>query len=162
MKKTILTIAIIISTASMLTSCATVKHLDAPDTKVKNTATTSDKNSNYIKANEWMVNSFNNAESVIQFTDKEAGVVKGKYVMKAGVVSTSPYIASRPANFAIITIRVKDQASRIEIEPGTGFYTLKSMGIETGFTPQMFNTEAEALIVSFEAHMQGKSENDNW
>ncbi|WP_107822016.1 DUF4468 domain-containing protein [Mangrovibacterium marinum] len=35
----------------------------------------------YVKANEWMVRSFNNAKSVIQFQDKEAGKIMGKYLL---------------------------------------------------------------------------------
>ena len=78
--------------------------------------TKSDKNYNFIKANEWMVQTFNNAKSVIQFKDKEAGIVKGKYVMKEGIISTGPYTQSTPTFFSVITIRVKDKASRIEFD----------------------------------------------
>ena len=34
----------------------------------------------FVKVNSWMVDSFKNADSVIQFSDKEAGIVKGKYI----------------------------------------------------------------------------------
>ena len=37
----------------------------------------------YIKANSWFVDNFNDAESVIQFQDKEAGKLMGKYVTSA-------------------------------------------------------------------------------
>jgi hypothetical protein len=33
----------------------------------------------YIKVNVWFVDTFNNAESVIQFSDKNAGIIKGRY-----------------------------------------------------------------------------------
>jgi hypothetical protein len=69
-----------------------------------------------------MVQTFGDAESVIQFTDKEAGVVKGKYIMKEGTIGTSPYSKSTQPYFSIITIRVKDQASRIEIVPRSGAF----------------------------------------
>ena len=118
MKKENLKITMLFMVVSTLISCVPAKStLESPDTKIKNVNTTTDKDSNYIKANEWMVQTFNNAKSVIQFSDKEAGVVKGKYVMKVGVVSTSPYTQSTPDYYAIITIRVKDEASRIEIVP---------------------------------------------
>jgi hypothetical protein len=35
----------------------------------------------YIKTNEWFVETFNSAESVIEFQDKEAGKIIGKYVL---------------------------------------------------------------------------------
>ena len=34
----------------------------------------------YIKANSWFVETFNSAESVIEFQDKEAGKIMGKYI----------------------------------------------------------------------------------
>jgi hypothetical protein len=34
----------------------------------------------YIKANAWFVETFNSAESVIEFQDKESGKIMGKYV----------------------------------------------------------------------------------
>jgi hypothetical protein len=34
----------------------------------------------YVKANAWFVETFNSAESVIEFQDKEAGKIMGKYV----------------------------------------------------------------------------------
>jgi len=36
----------------------------------------------YIKTNEWFVEAFNSAESVIEFQDKEAGKIIGKYVVQ--------------------------------------------------------------------------------
>lgn len=41
----------------------------------------------YIKANQWAVETFNSAESVIQFSDKDAGIIMGKYTsdIKVGV-----------------------------------------------------------------------------
>jgi hypothetical protein len=34
----------------------------------------------YTKANMWFVDAFRSARSVIQFSDKESGVIKGKYI----------------------------------------------------------------------------------
>lgn len=36
----------------------------------------------YVKTNEWFVETFNSAESVIEFQDKEAGKIIGKYVLR--------------------------------------------------------------------------------
>ena len=43
------------------------------------------KNQLYIRVNEWFVNSFNSAESVIEFQDKEAGKIMGKYTFDSFV-----------------------------------------------------------------------------
>jgi hypothetical protein len=126
-----LTAAVALST--MFISCLSIKKtLESPPTRMKKIENNSNKDSNFIKANEWMVETFNNAESVIQFTDKEAGIVKGKYIMKKGKVSTSAYVASTDPFYAVITIRVKDNASRIEIAPPTSMYSQTADGVEYG------------------------------
>ena len=148
---------------TILMSCAMTKvAIPTPEPAVKNVETKTNKNSNFIKANEWMVQSFNDAKSVIQFKDKEAGIVKGKYLMKEGAVSTSAYSQSLPPFYSIITIRVKDSVSRIEIDAPSGMYSLKTMGVEYGFTKESFLTKANILIDEFEVYMKKKSTNDNW
>ena len=145
----------------ILASCGSIP-VPTPEPAIKNVNTESDKNSNFIKANEWMVQSFNNAKSVVQFKDKEAGIVKGKYLMQAGTVSTSPYVSSTPSFYSIITIRVKDSISRIEINAPSGMYSYKQMGVEYGFTKESFQNKANVLIEGFEVFMKKESLNDNW
>ena len=144
-------------------SCATIVPIPSPEPAIKNIETKSDKNSNFIKANEWIVQNFNDAKSVIQFKDKEAGIIKGKYLMKDGFASTSPYIQSTPTFFSILTIRVRDNLVRIEVNAPSGMYSLKSMdGEQIGFTKELFLAITNRLISSFEAYMKEKSSNDNW
>jgi hypothetical protein len=146
-----------------ITSCTVQRTaIDSPESRIKNIENGLDKNSNFIRANEWMVETFNNAQSVIQFTDKEAGIVKGKYIMREGTVSSSAYVQSLPSFSAIITIRVKEGASRIEIDAPSGMYSMKSLGVEYGFTPEMFNKSADELISDFETRMAKKSANTDW
>jgi len=142
----------------ILASCASVIIQDTPPPKIATFENGVDKNANYVLANEWMVESFNDAESIIQFTDKESGTVKGKYTLKGGVVSTSPYVASTNALSAIITIRVKDKGCRIEIDPpSSGFYSQSFNGNEIGYTGQMFGEAANELIADFQSRMQGEA-----
>ena len=68
-----------------LSSCYSSKIVTAPKSIQKIINTEFKKNINYVKANEWMVESFNSAKNVIQFSDKEEGIVKGKYLMYQGV-----------------------------------------------------------------------------
>ena len=161
MKKSILIFSVLILTVIMLTSCGSVKTLPSPDSITKTIQVESDKNSNFVKANEWMVNTFGNAESVIQFTDKEAGIVKGKYVMSLGQVG-GQYTPAVSSSYATITLRVRDNASRIEIEPTDSFIVTNYMGTKFGFTPDQFIAKANELITDFESHMNKKSANDNW
>lgn len=162
-KKYLLTLFVALST--MFTSCvSTKKLLDSPPPKTKTIENKATKNSNFIKANEWMVETFNDAESVIQFTDKEAGIVKGKYIMRKGSVTAGLYGTSTTVEpfYAIITIRVKDKACRIEIDPPSGMYTQKAMDVEYGFTPEQFNLETDVLLADFEKAMLSKSVNEDW
>lgn len=75
----------------------------------------------YLKANNWMIETFNNAESVIQHTDKEEGVIIGKYLMHGSSVA-GIYGNVDTRVYAIIDIRVKDGKSRIEIKPQDQWY----------------------------------------
>lgn len=67
-----------------LNSCGTMKGVKAtPESKqfeqIINVAG-KDKNQLYVDANSWFVETFNSAESVIEFQDKEAGKILGKYI----------------------------------------------------------------------------------
>ncbi|TYP99016.1 hypothetical protein C7447_102334 [Tenacibaculum adriaticum] len=108
-----------------------------------------------------MVEAFGNAESVIQFVDKEAGIIKGKYMMYPGKTATQ-YSPETLSYFAMITLRVKDKAAKIEIEPINKFTVTNYMGTKIGFTPELFKASAEKLVLSFASKMQLDSENDNW
>ena len=61
----------------------------------------------YVEVNSWFVETFNSAESVIEFQDKEAGRVMGKY----------SFFMDGDSNFIIrstITVDVKDNKVRIQ------------------------------------------------
>ncbi|MEP5935358.1 MAG: hypothetical protein ABJ218_09580 [Winogradskyella arenosi] len=157
MKKIVL-IAIII----LNTSCVSVKtetYEGEPMISILELETSKD--SNYIKANEWMVETFGNAESVIQFTDKDAGIVKGKYMMYSGQIGTQ-YSPAVKSYFVMITLIVKDQVAKIEVDPINEFTITNYMGNKIGFTPEMFKSLAQELIKDFTLNMRGESKNDNW
>ena len=82
------------------------------------------KNDLFIIANSWMVETFNNATNVIQFSDKEAGMIKGRYLMGGTLSSPSTYIGEIDRRvFAIITVQVRDSLTKITIAPqGEGTY----------------------------------------
>jgi hypothetical protein len=62
----------------------------------------------YTKVNMWFIDAFKDANSVIQFTDKEAGVIKGKYVGNNIIAGT--YICKITS---IITVEIKDGKYRV-------------------------------------------------
>ena len=154
--KKLLMIALLALTAS----CGTTRTFtyDALKPIAKTIKLDTDKDFNYIRANEWMVENFVSAEDVIQFTDKEAGVVKGKYLFKKGF--TTPVVhygygitgggINTPSQYAIITIRVKDSGATIEIHPPSEKFTTRvSMGKEIGFSPVHAANKIKSLMHSF-------------
>jgi hypothetical protein len=145
---------------AVFSSCIMPTPVESPPPISANFENTLNVAQNYIKANEWMVETFNDAESVIQFSDKESGIVKGKYIVKKGYVSTSPYMTSTESLYAIITIRVKDNAYRIEVDPPSGMYTQKFGTTESGYTPALFSKDVDELILSFEQRMSDSSSKD--
>jgi len=151
--------------SSFLISCGSMTKfsIPSPEPVTKNVETKTNQNSNFIKANEWMVQSFNDAKSVIQFKDKKAGIVNGKYLMKTGFMYRSDKFNDEPSFYSVITIRVKDSLSRIEINAPSVMYSKKLIdGTEVGFTKESFFTKANVLVEQFEVYMKKESTNDNW
>lgn len=75
----------------------------------------------YVSANNWMAENFISSKSVIQFSDKEAGVVTGRYLLFQGYdyYNYSFHPSEKGSVYAIIKIQVKDGASKITIKPET-------------------------------------------
>ncbi len=128
--RTIILVIFAVCMAGTMTSCGSIKFETTGDGWIEKDGITNSlsKKDNYILSNEWMVEAFNNAESVIQFSDKEAGIVKGKYHLYSGEGSTGYYRSESVS--AIITLRVKDDGVRIEIDTrGTTFGYWQATGI---------------------------------
>jgi hypothetical protein len=112
MKKIIIIFAIVFP--FLFSACSTMGGGKASEemlsiTKSVEVANTS-KDQLYVKANEWAVSVFNHADSVIEYSDKEAGKFSGKYS------SHIPFALAQDMNVtSIITIDVKDNKARIII-----------------------------------------------
>jgi hypothetical protein len=107
----------------------------------------------YLKANNWMIETFNDAESVIQHNDKQEGVIIGKYKM-FGTTQTSPYGTADSRVYAIIDIRVKDNKARIEIKPQSKwYYDASGMSIYS-YSKQDALKDMQKLAESFHQSIQ--------
>jgi hypothetical protein len=107
MKRFVLVISLV---GALLTACATSgtkitdpivfsEVVDVPDVE---------QSTLYTKVNMWFVDAFKSADSVIQFSDKESGVIKGKYIgdnIMAGI-----YICKISST---VTVEIKDGKYRI-------------------------------------------------
>ncbi|MDR1785686.1 MAG: DUF4468 domain-containing protein [Spirochaetaceae bacterium] len=65
----------------------------------------------FTKVNLWMVDQFNNADSVIQYSDKAAGVLKGKYSFSGDPIMGG--LGGRLVYFSTLTIEVKSGKCRV-------------------------------------------------
>ena len=148
-----------------LTSCKPVQHLSAAiHPKTVEIELKTAKDVNYVNANEWMVEAFNNAESVIQFTDKEAGIVKGKYTVFSGnsgrLVHYGYGITNTVGAYegvkATITVRVKDSLARLEIVPDKKQVTFlrgHKYYPNVGHTDAEYRAQINNLVQSFKKRM---------
>lgn len=105
----------------------------------------------FLKANTWMVETFNNAESVIQHSDKEAGAIIGKYLMYGSLSRSSGMYATTVDTrvYAIIDIRVKDNKARIEVKPQGEWQYDESGMTQYGYSKQDAINEMKSLAESF-------------
>lgn len=102
----------------------------------------------YLKANSWMIETFKDAESVVQHSDKEEGAIIGKYLMSGGV-STSMYGSVDTRVYAIIDIRVRENKARIEIKPQDSWrYDASGMTVYS-YSKEDAKREMVALAQSF-------------
>lgn len=116
------------------------------------------KNEIYIKVNEWYVKTFNSAESVIEFQDKERGKIMGKYVFSFTKSRLTYYIKQ------VVSIDIKDEKIRIVIDsPAARSYdslTNTDSGYSLSFGTQFFidtiNLEWDNLISSLSKHLNTK------
>jgi hypothetical protein len=97
-------------------SCVTYDRPIAPEEmrtyeKIFNIPNTA-KDELYVRANEWFVNTFKSAKSVIQFQDKEAGKIMGKYRL---YITIGKPVSITVGCTSIITVDVKDNRVRLYI-----------------------------------------------
>jgi hypothetical protein len=147
-----LTILLLITSTScggMLTTTILYPEQKSKIVNIENT----NKSNLFVRANNWMVETFNDAESVIQFADKENGIVTGKYLMQTIIKSTSIPAAKV---FAIIKIRVKDNAANIEILPDSYVNSYNPWAGGKSFPLEDANLSMEVLMNSFEKYIKTK------
>jgi hypothetical protein len=146
---------IVIAFVSLLTSCSSlmmpvVKTTDLAKTKIIENLS-ENKSDLYVKANKWMIKSFNNAESVIQFSDKESGTISGKYLL-FGSISPGLYGASIDSRiFATINVECKNNKAKIEVVPLGEIRATED-------AKQKMTTEIASLINDFETSIQQQKE----
>lgn len=111
MRKLILILFVI-----LISSCGSFINVTSPP--VQNTYNIDkSKKEIYLLSNEWMVKTFNNAESVIEFQDKESGKIIGKYAFYTKYKSDF----DKQLIYCVINLSIKEGAIKIDITPSGSF-----------------------------------------
>lgn len=113
---------LLLSSLVMYSCAPALVHFNDDENFVEVLDTPGTKNELFLKANDWMIETFNSAESVIQHSDKEEGVIIGKYLMHGGLSSGLYGATTDTRVYAIIDIRVKDNKVRFEVKPQDWYY----------------------------------------
>jgi hypothetical protein len=114
-----------------------------------------DKQQLYLRANDWMVSMFNDAESVVQYSDKEEGVIIGRYLFHGGINSGFYGMSVDYRIFAKINITLKDGRARIEITPEQWRYDSSGMSVyDLSYEDAI--AKMESISESFNKALQSK------
>jgi hypothetical protein len=126
----------------VFTSCATTQTAFTPITLTETATVIGTKNDVYVKANLWLVDVFNSAKSVIQFSDKDAGVIKGKYVLY--FKPSGQYVGELERD-AIITLNASENQLTITVtcneRPMGIFYSGTQMDADLNGLIEKFKSE---------------------
>jgi len=109
---------------AVLSGCATT---EAPQVDYSEIVDVPDisKDDLFVKTNLWAVGYFNKADSVIEYSDKEAGTISGKFVGKNHSIKGG--MGGSQAVRSIFTVSVKDGKVKLDLKP-VGFITYDGYG----------------------------------
>lgn len=156
----------------LLASCAPTKILvNFTEPIIKTFEVNGIKDELFLNANRWMISTFKDARSIIQYSDKDEGTLIGKYLLYFNAFSVS---TSEESIYAIIEVTVKDRKVRISITPDNWvysqqkhtYYQLKhpeyynyrnGKGVREGYTKEMAIADIDALCESFYKNLQSES-----
>jgi hypothetical protein len=116
--------------------------------------------------NQWAVQAFNKADSVIEYSSKESGTIMGKFVYKTSAIGLlGAYTLDGVRN--IITINVRDGAARMVIEfseihvTGSGVNMWRAAN-KGEFESANFMENSELVARQFENYVKNFVINSTW
>ena len=140
----------------LIASCATTPEMPMSERVYRTVLDTGqDKNAAYRIANEWMVDMFTSAEAVVEYQDKEEGIIKGK--ARFTNVITGDF---RIVNISFtLTVEVKDDRVRVSFDnmkalpsDPTNFFSVAEAIYNQG-AHDAFVELAKGMVTSLEADM---------
>lgn len=148
MKKNVFLISILF----VFNACGTLNMVQIEEPVIKvYTDLTDSKDELFVKANDWMIGMFVDASSVIQFSDKEEGILIGKYLMNGETRTISSFYGSSIDSrvYAKIDIRVRDNRARISIEPLSPWRYDESGLTIFDYSKEKFYEDMDRIMLSF-------------
>jgi len=114
----------------------------------------------YRRSNEWMVRTFNSAEDVIQYQDKEEGIITGKCFMFYNVGEYQRRIKT------VITLEMKDEKVRMTFEDMCLLaYNPSNLSLKQEYRPlkteeemQWFRDSTDALSGNYKRYLFADTE----
>lgn len=112
----------------------------------------------YIKTRSWMSETFVSSESVIDFENQEAGIIKGNWTCNISSGLSTARIRCG------VTVECQDGRARITITPGvveywnSASYVWQTNSVVTENSADIYNSEASSLIASFALAMKSTPE----
>lgn len=144
----------------ILTSCATIKEVQVnePYSRVYENLN-GNQSQLFVKANDWMVKTFNNASSVIQYSDKTEGVIIGKYLL-SNQLTVNEYGTFDNRVYAKLNIQIKDGKAKLTVQILNSWKYDDSGFTIYNYSPEQAKRDVEALSESLKVSLN--SNNDNW
>jgi tRNA threonylcarbamoyladenosine modification (KEOPS) complex Pcc1 subunit len=140
----------------LFTSCSTYEKVPANMESISEKyKIEGSKNDLFVKANNWMVEIFKDSKSVIQFSDKEAGVVTGRYLFKD---FGNKYVLGERVDFgqiyAIIKLQVKDGATKITIDAEDFTEIHSEANKDYRYTKEKANQEIKSIMNKYKEYLK--------
>mgnify|MGYP002620271209 CR=1 FL=1 len=134
---------------SLMTSCAVPKSQFFEIDEVSKTITISESKDNvFVKSNLWLVDSFVSAKSVLQYSDKEAGVIAGKFT-----IMEDPYRTDINKGVeAVIKIFVREENVEVKIKP-LPYPRYQSYGSRNEAVKDVIISNVNRLLNDFEKYI---------
>jgi hypothetical protein len=143
-----------------LLSCVTTKPimLSYEDyTAEKEIQSNRSKNDLFTMANSWMVEKFISSTDVIQYSDKEAGIIKGRFLLAGSlkdIWNGFSYNQIDTRAFAIITVQVKDSVTKITVSPqGHGTYYSSAHNTKSFPSANSVKMKVDNLIMDYGVYL---------
>jgi hypothetical protein len=155
MNKTILIISLLILTLTQM-SCVSTSILSDAEYSTEINVNKS-KDSLFVECNLWAVDVFNSSKTVIQYSDKEYGVFKGKYVID--YFNSESFTTEYKG---IFTVYVDDNYTKLIIKPyGTSIYNEKMLYDKIYFVLKSFHNYFNKPDPKYEFEIEKPKSNNN-